>query len=301
MWFKRCQLFRFSNRFQMTADALAESLQEKAFQPCGPQDSERMGWAPPLGRYGSDLVHTGNGFMMLCARRQAKLLPAAVVNELLEERLSAVEDGERPLVSRKRRKEMKEALVFELLPKAFTRSSLIYAYLAPAENLLVINNSSSSRAEELLGLLRDSLGALSLVPVACQAPVVERMTHWVKGDIPLPAGWELGEACELRDKADEKSIVRCKNRNLTAAEIEGHINAGMQVSKLALNWHDKIGFMLDEKLVLRQIQYGELIEEQIEGAADPAEQFDQDFSLMTLELEQMIQSLLQALGGYAEK
>jgi len=297
MWFKNCLIYRFSQGFEFSAEEVGQRLRNQSFQPCGPQEEERLGWVPPLGRYGTDLVHAGQGHIMLCARKQVKLLPASVVNELLEERLIDLEEREGRSTSRKQRKDMKEELIFDLMPKAFTRSNLIYGYISLQDQLLVINSSATNRAEEFINLLRETLGTLALEPVQCLAPLVERMTQWVSGKISMPAGWQLGESCELRDRADEKSIIRCRNQDLQSAEIGAHIQSGMEVSKLALNWQEKVSFMLDDKLALKQISFEELVTDQAGDAQDPAEQFDRDFALMTLELGQLFKALTSALDG----
>ena len=85
MWFKNLQIYRFTERFELDAATLGEQLGQQAFVPCANQDAMRSGWVPPLGRHGSELVHATNGYLMICVKRQEKLLPAAVVNEALED------------------------------------------------------------------------------------------------------------------------------------------------------------------------------------------------------------------------
>ena len=49
MWFRNARVFRFTKPFEITAEALEEKLQEDAFKPCGPQETSRQGWVPPMG------------------------------------------------------------------------------------------------------------------------------------------------------------------------------------------------------------------------------------------------------------
>jgi recombination associated protein RdgC len=94
MWFKNLQLYRFTKPFELDAESLGRQLSEYSFTPCGSQDSSRSGWVPPLGRHSSEFVHASNGYLMICAKRQEKLLPAAVVNEALEEKVLQIEERE---------------------------------------------------------------------------------------------------------------------------------------------------------------------------------------------------------------
>jgi len=298
MWFKNLQLYRFTKPFELDAQTLGQQLEENSFVPCGSQDTNRSGWVPPLGRHGSEFVHATSGYLMICRKFQDKLLPAAVVNEALEERVLQIEEREARKLPAKQRRSLKDEIIFSLLPKAFARSSLQYAYISPRDNLLVINAASAKRAEELLDDLRAVLGSLSVIPLASKSQPIDVMTRWVNSAQPAQ-GFELGEECELRDNADISCVIRCKNQNLAAAEIVSHLKTGMHVSKLALNWQGRIEFLLDEKLVIKRLRFSDLVQEQAEEiqADDVAMRFDVDFSIMALELSGFFKALMNALGG----
>jgi recombination associated protein RdgC len=253
---------------------------------------------PPLGRHGSEFVHATSGYLMVCCKRQDKLLPAAVVNEALEEKVLQIEEREARKLPAKQRRSLKDEVIFSLLPKAFARSSLQYAYISPRDNLLVVNAASAKRAEELIDDLRTALGALSVIPLASKNQPIEVMTQWVNSAQPA-SGFELGEECELRDNADISCLIRCKNQNLATAEIVSHLKTGMHVSKLALNWQQRIEFLLDEKLVIKRLRFSDLVQEQADEteADDVATRFDVDFSIMALELSGFFKALMNALGG----
>jgi recombination associated protein RdgC len=198
----------------------------------------------------------------------------------------------------KERRSLRDEIVFSLLPKAFARSSLQYAYISPRDNLLVVDASSAKRAEELLDDLREALGSLSVIPLAAKNLPIDIMTRWVDSGQPAQ-GFALGEECELRDNADISCVIRCKNQDLATAEIVNHLKTGMHVSKLALNWQERIECVLDEKLVLRRLRFSDLVQEQANEAEaeDVATQFDVDFSIMALELSAFFKALVGALGG----
>ena len=298
MWFKNLQLYRFTKPFELDAATLGQQLAQHSFAPCGSQDSSRSGWVPPLGRHGSEFVHASNGFLMICVKRQDKLLPAAVVNEALEEKVLQIEERETRNLPRKERSSLKDEIVFSLLPRAFVRSSYQFAYISPRDNMLVIDASSAKRAEELIDDLRAALGSLSVIPLASKSQPIDVMTRWVDSGLPAQ-GFELGEECELRDNTDISCVIRCKNQNLAAAEIVNHLKTGMHVSKLALSWQERIECVLDEKLILRRLRFSDLVQEQADEveAEDVATQFDVDFSIMALELSVFLKSLVSALGG----
>ena len=298
MWFKNLQLYRFTQPFELDAATLGEQLEQQAFTPCGSQDMTRSGWVPPLGRHGNEFVHATNGYLMLCLKRQDKLLPAAVINEELEEKALEIESREARQLPRKERRALRDEVYFSLLPKAFVRSSLQFAYISPRDQLLVIDASSAKRAEDFLQALRDTLGSLSVIPLVPKHTPIDVMTGWVSSG-QSESGFELGEEGELRDNADISSVIRCKNQDLSAIEIVNHLKTGMHISKLALNWQQRVEFVLDEKLTVKRLRFSDIVQEQASDtqADDVAAQFDVDFSIMSLELSGFIKALTEAFGG----
>ena len=298
MWFKNLQIYRFTKPFELAADTLARQLEEQVFQPCGNHEVLRSGWVPPLGRHGSELVHATNGFLMVCLKRQEKLLPAGVINEALEEKALEIEAREARPVPRKERRALREEVYFSLLPKALARSRLQFAYISPRDQLLIVDAAASSRAEDLLQAMRDSLGSLSVIPLTSLRQPIDVMTGWVKSG-HCHQGFELGDEGELRDNNDVNSLIRCKRQDLGSSEIVNHLATGMHVSKLALSWQQRLEFVIDENLIVRRLRFADIIQEQADDieTGDAAAQFDVDFSIMALELSAFIEALGEAFGG----
>ena len=299
MWFKNLQIYRFSKPFELDATTLGQQLEQQAFTPCDSQETTRSGWVAPLGRHGSELVHATSGYLMICVKREDKLLPAGVINEELEQKAIEIEEREARQLPRKERRSLRDEVFFSLLPRAFSRSTLQYAYISPRDNLLIIDAASVNRAEEVLQQLRDALGSLSVIPLLPKQQPIEIMTRWVDSTQP-GQGFELGEECELRDDSDINSLIRCKNQDLATAEISSHLKTGMHVSKLALNWQQRIECVVDEKFIVKRLRFSDIVQEQASDieADDVATRFDVDFSIMALELSAFIEALVAAFGGF---
>src|SRR5690554_6282353 len=137
MWFRNARVFRFTKPFNITAEELEEKLAADAFKPCGPQETARHGWVPPLGKHGELLVHSANGYHLVALRKEEKVVPAPVVKEMVEERAEAIELEQGRKVRKKEKDELKEDIMLELLPRAFSRNRRTFAYLAPADGVLV--------------------------------------------------------------------------------------------------------------------------------------------------------------------
>lgn len=299
MWFRNARVFRFTKPFDITAETLEEKLQADAFKPCGPQETARQGWVAPLGKHGEQLVHSANGYFLIALRKEEKILPGPVVKEAVEERAEAIELEQSRKVRRKEKDEIKEQVMLEMLPQAFSRNRRCFAYLAPQDGVLVVDAGSAKQAEDLASTLRKSLGSLPVrPPVVEQAPAFT-FTGWLNDTLEHPNNLILGNECELKDPSEDGGVVRCKGLDLKADEIRNHLDAGMQVTKLALTWDDNVSFILDEELGIRRLKFGETLQEQLDDvdADDAAARFDAAFTLMTLELSRMIPGLLEALGG----
>ena len=299
MWFKNIRIYRFTKPFTLSVEELNEALAQDAFVACGSQDQKRMGWVNPInGLVEDNFIHASQNYFMVCAKRQEKILPAAVVNEFLAEKVATIEESEERKVGRKQRLQLKDEVMMDLLPKAFTRSQLQYAYIAPEQGYLVIDAASATKSEELINTLRDSLGSMAVVPLSSHQTPVDTMTAWVSGQLS-DKSLALGEECQLADAQDAGSVIRCKQQDLSSTEITNLLQSGMVVTKLALTWKEGISFILDDQLAIKRVRFEDQIREKTDdvNAETLAEQFDIEFSVMTLELSALIKDLMQALGG----
>ena len=124
------------------------------------------------------------------------------------------------------------------------------------------------------------------------------LTEWLLSN-ELAPGFSLGDECELEAPKEEGRVVRCKKHDLTTAEITNHIETGMVVRKMALEWQENIQFLLDHEFSVKRLKFAQEILDKA-NERDPenaAEAFDQDFVAMTLELSKFITSLTEAFGG----
>jgi len=296
MWFKNLRVYKLTKSIDLSTETLEQSLEQNKYSPCTNLDFSRYGWVPPLGIHGTTYTHSCAGFIMICARKQEKIMPPAAINEMVNERVSELEANQGRSIYRKEKRTLKEDAIHSLLPRALTRSALTYAYFVPNQKLLIIDTSSEKKAEEFLDHLRASLESLPVVPLSCHGDAAAIMTRWIK-QTP-PKGFELDDECELQNERDSKNIVRCKNQELESEEILNHIKAGKRVTQLALSWKDSTRFVLGDGFTIKRLRFSDMIQEQAETESDDyASQFDQDFSVMSLHINQLLEEILEALGG----
>jgi len=298
MWFRNLQLYRLGQRLDLTPEALGERLQGAAFCGCARLDRTAAGWVSPLGRDGRQLVHAANGYLMICARKADKIIPAGVVKQMLDDKVAAVAAAESREVYRKERQRMKDDIVVDLLPRALTRHANQYAYFDTRNDLMVVDSPTPARAEALISLLRTTLGSFKATPVKVKLAVSHTLTRWLKGE-RLPPGFALGEECELKHTDPDGGVISCRRQDLAAGEVRNHLKNGKYAVRLAIHWKERVSCLLHEDLSLKRLRFENVIREGAEAVQgeDPATRFDLDFSLMTLELNEFTAQLLRALGG----
>ncbi|WP_024298561.1 recombination-associated protein RdgC [Methylomicrobium lacus] len=298
MWFKNLTIFRLTEAFTLTPSELEQKLQALLFRPCGPHEEFSFGWTQPIGKASDQLVHAANGFMMLCGKKEEKVLPTAVVNEMLQEKIGEIEEREARKLAKKERTTLKDELMFELLPKAFRFSRKTYAYIDPKGGWLLVDSASAKSAEDLLSNLRKCLGSLPAVPLNTIDKPSVNMTQWLLTQ-QAPDDLTIEDECELRSLEEEGGIIRCKKHDLTVPEIKNHLDTGKQAIKLAVNWAGRIAFVLDEHLALKRLRFLDMVQDQAADidAGSAAERFDADFTIMTLELAELLPRLTAWFGG----
>lgn len=299
MWFRNLLLYRITQDIDLSADTLEAALATKPARACGSQEVATYGFVPPLGKDPEGpLVHSSNGFLLLAARKEERILPGSVVRDAVQEKIDEIETAQMRKVYKKEREQMKDEVIQSFLPRAFIRRAATYAAIAPAQGLMIVDSSSFPRAEDLLSTLREAMGSLPIRPVSVQVAPTATLTEWVKSQQAAQFFTVLDE-CELRDVHEDGGVVRCKRQDLTSDEIQNHLTAGKQVTQLALGWQDKLSFMIDERLIIKRLRFEDLLQDQAaqDGGDDALSQQDASFTLMMLTLMEFLPQLFDALGG----
>lgn len=296
VFFKNVMIYKLTSELSLDSKSLEDLLQETKFTPCTQFDMSKFGWSSPL--KGSDLLHfsQGNQFLLV-SHKEDKLLPANVVKAETEQRIAELEEKEARKLKKIEKQAVKDQVVSNLLPRAFSKHQFTALWLDLDNQLVYVDAASSKRAEDTLALLRKTLGSLPVVPISFTLPPAEVMTNWVaKGHTP---SWlTLLEEAELKS-FDTDSVIRCKRQDLETEEIAQHLQAGKFITKLAIEWEAHFSCVLNEDATLSRLKFADEVREKNDDILkeDIAQRFDADFLLMTEELKTFTAKMIEEFGG----
>lgn len=294
MFFRNLTLFRFPSSVDFST--LDELLADHPLKPVGALELSSRGFVSPFGREGEALSHRIGDAIWLTVGGEDKLLPSAVVNDLLAKKLAEMEEKQGRKPGSRMRKQMKEDLVHELLPRAFVRPMRTDALIDIANGVCAVDTSSRKNGEAVVSEIRHAMGSFPALPLNSEVAPRNVLTGWIAGD-PLPDGLSLGEECELKDPMDGGAVVKCQHQDLQSDEIAKHLEVGKQVTRLALTLDDHVSFVLGEDLVIRKFKLLDGAVDQLESTEreDLRAELDARFALMSAEFSRLFTVLEKAL------
>ena len=287
MFFKNLTMFRFPAPLDFSA--LADLLPACAMKPVGPLEFSSRRFISPFGREEKEvLLHQLGNAIWVTTGGEQKILPTAAVNDALQKRLDEIEAREGRSPGGRARKRLRDDVLYELLPRALVKPSRTDAFIDLEQHVLVVDTASRKAGESVVSYLRGAMGSFPAVPLNAEVAPRSILTAWVAGE-QLPKGLSLGEAAELRDPCEGGGRVKVTDNELRSAEIEKHLDAGKQVTKLALVLDDRVSFELGDDLVLRKVKFLEGALEQLEGAEGEGRRVELDarFALQTGEIRRL--------------
>ena len=294
MWFKNLKLFRLSGDWKTSADQLDALLAKESFVSAGAAAPMSSGWVPP--REGDLRLAYAVGRQILCAfRTEKKLLPASVINQFVKVRAVELEDQQGFKPGRKQMRDLKEEVTESLLPRAFSLQRDTRLWIDPVNHWVIVDTASASKVEEVISALGRVLHPFPMLPVQVNVSPATAMTEWILSAEP-PANFTVDQDAELRAGGDKAAVVRYVKHTLDIDDIKKHVQGGKQCTRLALTFNNRVSFVLTENLDIKRVAALDILDSpESQGAADAAEKFDGDITLMCAEISQLLDALMSAL------
>lgn len=292
MWFNNAVMFQF----EMDKDVdLATLLEGESLKPCPPHARFIYGWAPAT-PYG--LTHEIAGCSLISMGKEERILPRGVIQQLLAERIQAIEAQQGRTVKRSERSQMAEELEFELLPKSFCLQKRLTALFDHVTKRLIVNSASTTQAAQLTSLLRKSIPSLRLEPMQTEDNLAIRFASWINNPSLLPASFQLASDCLLISLEDEKKRFACKGYELPSEEILTLLSQGLAAAEISLIWNERIQFTLTQDLIFKRLKCMDYLIDEFNDASQLEgndQQQDASLTILAGELRALTNDVFKAL------
>ncbi|WP_157669574.1 recombination-associated protein RdgC [Chitinibacter sp. GC72] len=301
LWFRNLQIYRLSADHALSSASIQGELAKRPFVPCGSMDMESSGWVPPARHEPELMAIERQNAVLVALKSEEKVLPAAVIKDELDYRVQQIEAAESRKVGRKEQRELKDRIIEELTPRAFTRSRVQRALLDLENYLVIVDAASAAKAEYLLSTLRETLGSLPTRLIDTEISPAAAMTDWLTTE--TPDALSLGQDAELKTPGDEGSIARFKRQVMDCDEVRQHLDAGKIATRLSLAFGERLTFTLTEALEIKSLAMLDVLKDELKDMDAETQDalFESQFALLVGELRGFIPALLDALGGETQR
>lgn len=295
---------------EVSFDSLSEQLKDFRFASCSGSQASSYGWVPPSEQL-NELLHQPTGKISLFrCKTETKSLPAGAVKEGVAAKTNALEKREGRPVRRKETRDIKEDVTKHLVERAIGRFDFVRVLIAHdivltnqngdhvSETLIVLDASTRDKAENVLALLRKTVGSLPAVPLTTHVPIEDTLTKWVASGSNVAGGFEIGSSATLKSILENGGEITCKEQELHSDEILLHIENHKLVTSLQLIV-DGCQFTLKNDLSITKVSFdNEVKDKNLDiSAEDFAARFDADLLLFSDCFQTLIGRLSAALGG----
>lgn len=294
--FRNLRLYRLHGTWPDSEAALSAKLEDAAFTPCGSYTERSSGWEAPTGDAADPLCRRVGGADLLRLRSQTRLLPAAAVNEALEEREADFRKRMDREPSRREKRQLKDEIHAELMPRALLKSQRIRGFCLLQENLIGIDTAAEAQAERFLDKLRDALGSLQVTPLKFKQPVGTLIHRVFLGD--GPPVFRPGRECRMQDPAAGAATVSWLDIDLADDDVRRHVRNGLKLTRLGMVFDDVASLVLDQDAVVRKLRLQGMDAAEDQGDEDPLARLDAEFVLLTGVTRRLVQALHKHLGGF---
>lgn len=298
--FRNVRLYRLHSAWPESEAALAQQLTSATFKPCGTFSERSAGFEPPGDQSDAPLARRVGGADLMRLRIQSRILPAAAINEALESRLEEFRRRTDRDPSRGERRQLKEEVQAELMPKTLLKSQRIHAFCLYAEpdsdRLIGIDAANETQAELFLENLRSALGRLLVTPLAFKQPIGTLLNKIFLGQ--GPPSFVPGRECRMEDPAAGRASVSWQDMDLIDQDVRKHVLNGLKLTRLAVEFDDMLSCVIDHQGVIRKLRFGgvdavdEVVDENLLA------RLDADTVMLTGGVRRLMHALKKLLAGF---
>lgn len=303
--FRNATIYRLPRTFpdypRGSLNAFSEILAAKPARLPGSQELATMGFVAPFG-VEDRLAEVAHNAAYLMVEKAERLLPATAIRQAVEAKVREIENSEVRKVYAKEKGQIKDEIVLAKLPHTFIQKSRIGVLIDWP--YIIVDTASQKKADQVLTLLRETLGSLPVRPVAVKASPSFSMTNWVRDSSTLREPLSTGESFKSSVPSPGNERLSGTLEDFEAEGMQALLNAGHQIDELRIVV-DNAGIFheltLTKDLVFKGISFDQVIRDQATNDAgeEPhhATLMDATLLLVVQELRFIVRELLDALGG----
>ncbi|MGE7139637.1 recombination-associated protein RdgC [Luteibacter sp. NPDC031894] len=292
MFPRNLTLFRFGAPPRPHVRDLQEAIAEHKVRDPGPMEFGTAGFVSPYGMADDRLGIAHEQVFGFIYQQRTRDLSARALNDEVAKRVQKISDDESRKVGGRERKEIRDDVLNELLPRALVSSSNTRGWIDLAGGWVVLDTRARRRAEEVLSQLRQAFGSFPAVQLSPEESPRQLMTHWL-ATLELPEGFALGDECELRDPATAAgALVRCRRQDLDTDEIREHLRVGKQCFATGLVVDDRLSLVLADDMSMRMVRPTDVVIDESLAEHDSADaELESQFALAVLEVHRLLARL----------
>jgi recombination associated protein RdgC len=295
--FRNLRLYRIHSDWPESEEALSERLAEAAFTPCGSFNERSAGFEEPVENAGGALCRRLAKADLLQLRLQSRVLPPAAIREALTERIDTFRARAQREPTRSEKREFKEEVYSDLLPRALLKSDRIQGFYLASESILGIGTTSATNAERFLDTLRAAFGSLEATPLGFKQPPGTLMNRVFLGDGPPEL--VLGRECRMRDPSEVRASVNWLDMDLAERSVRDHVRGGLQIDRLGVQFDSTLSCVIDQEATLRKVRVVGLDGADETEDEDPIARLDAEFVVVVGSIARLLAALKKRLGGFA--
>jgi recombination associated protein RdgC len=290
--FKNISIFRIT-KITSTAESINKGLAGRSFNSVAGAISS-SGFAPVF--KSGDLAYCpSKSNYLINFVMEKKIVPPSAVKDAVQERVQEQEARTGAKVGRNERRDIKDAVVNEMVRRAFSVRNGTLAWISESGKLLVINSTSNSVIDAFMTAFINCLGQeIQIKPIDTKNSPLTLMNEYLTG--ASAEVFSVDRDCVLRNPGTKASL-KFSNHNLD--EASKYIGEGKQPDDLSITWSGRVSFTLNQKMQLKKIKMLDCVTEQAEkiGSEDELSALNGDFAIESVELTGVISDLINQMGG----
>lgn len=253
----------------------------------------QLGWSWKVLRDGMPFIQVGTNIMLVC-EKQEKLIPASVLKKEIENRAKIFEEVNGFKPGKKALSDIKFETTHELHTKAFTVTKEYVVWIDTKNNLLCIDTTSETVADDVLLLLSKDLDYRG------HRLITECDVKSFMSSILVDGGndsFVLGNSCTLKSQSDSDVKVAYSGSvdDLASKYVT---EFGRKASKLEIELNGTF-FTLNDNLVVSKVSSTDIIRDPSEFDTEN-DYFDNEFTIRCGQFQEIILALLNTLGEEVE-